>query len=179
MVVTGNHQRLESHQAVRANRIRENQATIQAVEEHQTQTGHTQIPSVSQGVGKTSSPVASHHSVTNRSVAKSHHSSQSQEVSRRRQGYKGKKDPFQSKAERIRPNDPEAVGFGERNTQEPKIVVHTSIISSPIHRNITPSQIENDVVTPDGNLNSDSLWLQMSQFVEKTPKKLSELQASN
>ncbi|MBW0575380.1 hypothetical protein O181_115095 [Austropuccinia psidii MF-1] len=90
MVVTGNHQRLESHLAVRANRTRENQATIQAVEQHLTQTGHTQIPPVSQGVGKTSSPVASHHSGTNRSVAKSHHSSQSQEVSRRRQGYKGK-----------------------------------------------------------------------------------------
>ncbi|MBW0471710.1 hypothetical protein O181_011425 [Austropuccinia psidii MF-1] len=34
--------------------------------------------------------VASHHSGTNRSVAKRHHSSQSLEVSRRRQGYKGK-----------------------------------------------------------------------------------------
>ncbi|MBW0581275.1 hypothetical protein O181_120990 [Austropuccinia psidii MF-1] len=75
---------------VRANRIRNNQATIQAIEEQLTQTGHTQIPSGSQGVGQKSSPVASHHSGTNRSVAKSHHSSQSQEVSRRRQGYKGK-----------------------------------------------------------------------------------------
>ncbi|MBW0518485.1 hypothetical protein O181_058200 [Austropuccinia psidii MF-1] len=75
---------------VRANRIRENQATIQAIEEQLTQTGHTQIPSGSQGAGQISSPVASHHSETNRSVAKSHHSSQSQEVSSRRQGYKGK-----------------------------------------------------------------------------------------
>ncbi|MBW0522331.1 hypothetical protein O181_062046 [Austropuccinia psidii MF-1] len=50
------------------------------------------------------------HSGTNRSVAKSQHSSQSQEVSRRRQGYKGKKqDLLQPKAERVRPNDPEAV----------------------------------------------------------------------
>ncbi|MBW0485196.1 hypothetical protein O181_024911 [Austropuccinia psidii MF-1] len=75
---------------VRANRIRENQATIQAIEEQLTQTGNTQIPSGSQGEGQIISPVAPHHSETNRSVAKSHHSSQSQEASRRRQGYKGK-----------------------------------------------------------------------------------------
>ncbi|MBW0467719.1 hypothetical protein O181_007434 [Austropuccinia psidii MF-1] len=73
----------------RPTRIRENQASIQAIEEQLTQTGHTQIPSGSQGVGQTSSPVASHHSGTNRSVARSHHSSQSQVISKR-QGYKGK-----------------------------------------------------------------------------------------
>ncbi|MBW0506466.1 hypothetical protein O181_046181 [Austropuccinia psidii MF-1] len=61
---------------VRSNRIRENQATIQAIEEQLTKTRHTQIPSGSQGAGHFSSPVASHHSETNRSVAKSHHSSQ-------------------------------------------------------------------------------------------------------
>ncbi|MBW0541569.1 hypothetical protein O181_081284 [Austropuccinia psidii MF-1] len=75
---------------VGANRIRENQATIQAIEEQLTQVGHTHISSASQGAIQISSPVASHHSETNRSVAKSHHYSQSQEVSRRRQGYKGK-----------------------------------------------------------------------------------------
>ncbi|MBW0548593.1 hypothetical protein O181_088308 [Austropuccinia psidii MF-1] len=75
---------------VRENRIRENQATIQAKEEQLTQTGNTQIPSGSQGVGQTSSPAASNHSGTSRSVAKSHHYSQSQKTSRRRQGYKGK-----------------------------------------------------------------------------------------
>ncbi|MBW0479927.1 hypothetical protein O181_019642 [Austropuccinia psidii MF-1] len=75
---------------VREDRIRGNQATIQAIEEQLTQTGHTQIPSGSQGVGQTSSQVASYHSGTNRSVDKSHHSSQSQEASRRRQEYKGK-----------------------------------------------------------------------------------------
>ncbi|MBW0540922.1 hypothetical protein O181_080637 [Austropuccinia psidii MF-1] len=36
---------------VRKNRIRENQATMQAIEEQLTQTGHTQIPSGSQGSG--------------------------------------------------------------------------------------------------------------------------------
>ncbi|MBW0474670.1 hypothetical protein O181_014385 [Austropuccinia psidii MF-1] len=78
---------------VRENRIRENQATTQAIEEQLTQTGNTQIPSGSQGEGQINSPVASNHSERNRSVAKSHHSSPSQEVSRRRQGYKGKKRP--------------------------------------------------------------------------------------
>ncbi|MBW0530763.1 hypothetical protein O181_070478 [Austropuccinia psidii MF-1] len=73
------------HLEVRTNRIKENQATIQAIEEQLTQTGHTKIPSGSQGAAQTSSPVASYHSETNISVAKSHHSSQSQEVSRRRQ----------------------------------------------------------------------------------------------
>ncbi|MBW0480871.1 hypothetical protein O181_020586 [Austropuccinia psidii MF-1] len=74
----------------RETRIRENQATIQAIEEKLTQTGNTQIPSGSQREVQISSPVASHHSGTNRSVAKSHHFSQAQVVSRRRQGYKGK-----------------------------------------------------------------------------------------
>ncbi|MBW0569937.1 hypothetical protein O181_109652 [Austropuccinia psidii MF-1] len=60
----------------RAQRIRKNQGTIQAVEEQLTQTGPTQIPSGSQGAGQISSPVASNHSETNRSVAKIHHSSQ-------------------------------------------------------------------------------------------------------
>ncbi|MBW0492887.1 hypothetical protein O181_032602 [Austropuccinia psidii MF-1] len=69
---------------VRAYNIRDNQATIPAIEERLTQTGHTQIPSGSQGAGQISFPVASYHSEPNRSVAKSHHSSQSQEISRRR-----------------------------------------------------------------------------------------------
>ncbi|MBW0544750.1 hypothetical protein O181_084465 [Austropuccinia psidii MF-1] len=75
---------------VRANRIRENQATIQAIQEQLTKTGNTHIPSGSQKATQISAPVASHHSETNRSVAKSHHSSQSQEIASRRQGYKGK-----------------------------------------------------------------------------------------
>ncbi|MBW0520468.1 hypothetical protein O181_060183 [Austropuccinia psidii MF-1] len=70
----------------RETRIRENQATIQAIKEQLNQRGPTLISSGSQGVDKNSSPVASNHSETNRAVAKSHHSSQSQVVSRRRQG---------------------------------------------------------------------------------------------
>ncbi|MBW0534529.1 hypothetical protein O181_074244 [Austropuccinia psidii MF-1] len=83
---------------------------------------------------------------------------------------------FQPKAERVRPNDPEAVGLGERSAQEPEIVVNTSRISIPNNRNITPTQNEHSVVTPESNLNSDAPWLQMSKFSYKTQKKFAELQ---
>ncbi|MBW0550515.1 hypothetical protein O181_090230 [Austropuccinia psidii MF-1] len=88
-----------------------------------------------------------------------------------------KQDHLQPKKERVRPNDPEAVGFCGRSAQEPEVVVHNSIISSPINRNITPTQIEHNVVTPESNLNSDALWFQMSQFAEKTQKQFAELEA--
>ncbi|MBW0522542.1 hypothetical protein O181_062257 [Austropuccinia psidii MF-1] len=68
-----------------------------------------------------------------------------------------KQEHLQPKAERVRPNYPEAVGFGERSTQEPEVAIHSSSISSPINRDITPTQIEHDVVTPESNLNSNSL----------------------
>ncbi|MBW0480634.1 hypothetical protein O181_020349 [Austropuccinia psidii MF-1] len=87
-----------------------------------------------------------------------------------------KQDHFQPEEERVRPNDLEAVGLGERSTQEPEVAVNISRISSPLNRNITPTLIENNVVTPENNLNSDALWLQMSQFSEKTQKQFSELQ---
>ncbi|MBW0519558.1 hypothetical protein O181_059273 [Austropuccinia psidii MF-1] len=89
-----------------------------------------------------------------------------------------KQDLFQPKAERFRPNDTEAVRLGERSTQEPEIAVHTSRISSPISRNITPTQIEHDVVSPKSNLKSDALWLKISQFSEQTQNWFAELQAS-
>ncbi|MBW0510842.1 hypothetical protein O181_050557 [Austropuccinia psidii MF-1] len=73
-----------------------------------------------------------------------------------------KQDHLQPKEERVRPNDPEAIGFGERSAQKPEVVVHNSILSSPINRNITPTQIEHDVVTCESNLKRDGLWLQMS-----------------
>ncbi|MBW0479070.1 hypothetical protein O181_018785 [Austropuccinia psidii MF-1] len=82
-------------------------------------------------------------------------------------------DFFKIKAERVRPNDPEAVGLGERSAQKPERVVNTSRITSPINRNITPIQIEYNVVTPESNLNSDALWLQM-----KCPNFLSKLKNS-
>ncbi|MBW0586040.1 hypothetical protein O181_125755 [Austropuccinia psidii MF-1] len=52
-------------------------------------------------------------------------------------------------------------------------------MSSPINRNITPIQIDNNVVTPESNLNSDELWLKMSQYAEQTQKQLAELEASH
>ncbi|MBW0590746.1 hypothetical protein O181_130461 [Austropuccinia psidii MF-1] len=88
-----------------------------------------------------------------------------------------KQDLFQQT--RVRPNDPEAVGYGERSAQEPEVVVHNSIISSPINRNITPTQIEHNFGTPESNLNSDELWLQMSQFAEQAQKQFAELEASH
>ncbi|MBW0594196.1 hypothetical protein O181_133911 [Austropuccinia psidii MF-1] len=81
-----------------------------------------------------------------------------------------KQDIFQPKADRVRPNDPEAVRLGERSTQEPERVVHTSRISSLINRNITPTQIGPNVVTHESNLTSNALWLQISQFSEQTQK---------
>ncbi|MBW0535102.1 hypothetical protein O181_074817 [Austropuccinia psidii MF-1] len=74
----------------RAQRIRENQETILAIEGQITQTGPTQIPSGSQGADQIGSPVAAHNSDTNKSMTRSHHYSQFQDDSRRRKGYKGK-----------------------------------------------------------------------------------------
>ncbi|MBW0480651.1 hypothetical protein O181_020366 [Austropuccinia psidii MF-1] len=90
-----------------------------------------------------------------------------------------KQDHIQPEEERVRTNDPEAVGFGERGAQEPEVVVNNFRISSPINRNITPTQIDHNVVTPESNLKGDSLWLQMSQFAEQTQKQFAELQASH
>ncbi|MBW0509505.1 hypothetical protein O181_049220 [Austropuccinia psidii MF-1] len=95
-------------------------------------------------------------------------------------GIQGKKqDIFWPKAEGVRPNDPQAVGLGERSAQEPEIVLNTSRISSPNNRNFTPTQNEHSVVTPEINLKSDEWWLQKSQFTEKTQKQFSEIQESH
>ncbi|MBW0472470.1 hypothetical protein O181_012185 [Austropuccinia psidii MF-1] len=90
-----------------------------------------------------------------------------------------KQDHLQPEEERVRPNDPEAGRFGERSAQEPEVVVNNSRISSPINRNITPTQMEHNVVTPESNLKSDALWLQMTQYAEQTQKQHSELEASH
>ncbi|MBW0586879.1 hypothetical protein O181_126594, partial [Austropuccinia psidii MF-1] len=93
---------------------------------------------------------------------------------------KGKKqDHLQPEEEIVRPSNPEAVGFGERSTQEPELGVNNSRISSPINRNITPTQIEHNVVTPESNLNSDSLWLQMSQYSDQTQNQFAEVEGSH
>ncbi|MBW0504120.1 hypothetical protein O181_043835 [Austropuccinia psidii MF-1] len=89
-----------------------------------------------------------------------------------------KQDHLQPKGEIFGPNDPEALGYGERSAQEPEVAVHSCRISSPINRNITPTQIEHNVVTPESNLNSNALWLQMSQYSEQTQQQFAELEAS-
>ncbi|MBW0483788.1 hypothetical protein O181_023503 [Austropuccinia psidii MF-1] len=58
-----------------------------------------------------------------------------------------KQDHLQPEEQRVRPNDPGAVGFGERSAQDPEVVINNSRISSPINRNITPTQIECQPVT--------------------------------
>ncbi|MBW0468160.1 hypothetical protein O181_007875 [Austropuccinia psidii MF-1] len=73
-------------------------------------------------------------------------------------GEREKQDLLQPQVERVRLKNPEAVGPGERRAQEPEISVDTSRISSPINKNITPTQNEHNVVTPESNLNSDKLW---------------------
>ncbi|MBW0501204.1 hypothetical protein O181_040919 [Austropuccinia psidii MF-1] len=83
-----------------------------------------------------------------------------------------KQHHLQPREERVRSNDPETVEFGERIAQEPEVVIHSSRVSSPINRNITPTQIEHNVFTPENNLKSDELWLQISQFAEQTKKQL-------
>ncbi|MBW0499700.1 hypothetical protein O181_039415 [Austropuccinia psidii MF-1] len=86
----------------------------------------------------------------------------------RKQGKK--QDHIQPEEERVRPIDPEAVRFGERSAEEPEAVVNNSRMSSPINKNNTPTQIDHNVVTHESNVKSDALWLQMSQFSEKTQK---------
>ncbi|MBW0542033.1 hypothetical protein O181_081748 [Austropuccinia psidii MF-1] len=81
-----------------------------------------------------------------------------------------KQDHLQPEEGRVRPNDPEAIGFGEGSSQEPELFVNNPRVSSPINRNITPTQVEHNVFTSESNLNSDALWLQMSQFSDQTQK---------
>ncbi|MBW0488260.1 hypothetical protein O181_027975 [Austropuccinia psidii MF-1] len=88
-------------------------------------------------------------------------------------------DLFSTKAERVRPNDPETVGIGERIAQEPEVVVNHSRTSSPLNRNITPTQIEHNTVSPESSFNRDALQLQMFQYAEQTQKQFAELEASH
>ncbi|MBW0496726.1 hypothetical protein O181_036441 [Austropuccinia psidii MF-1] len=90
-----------------------------------------------------------------------------------------KQDLFQPQEERVRTNNTEDVGLGERTTQEPAIVVNTSRISSPTNRNITPTQNEHDIAKPESNLKSDQLWLQIYRFSVQTKEKFDELHRRN
>ncbi|MBW0580192.1 hypothetical protein O181_119907 [Austropuccinia psidii MF-1] len=86
---------------------------------------------------------------------------------------------LQPEEERVRPYDSEAVGFGKRSAQEPEVALNYSRISSPGNRNITPTQNEHKIVTSESNINSDTLWLQISQYAEKSAKQFAELEASH
>ncbi|MBW0497700.1 hypothetical protein O181_037415, partial [Austropuccinia psidii MF-1] len=146
----GNNHRLESHQAV-------------------------QTPG---GEGKKDMGESSHYPSYRRTAAPDRAYSDSFRLTRRRI-QRQKQDHLQPEEERVRPNDPEAVGFGERSAQEPEVVVNNFRISSPINRNITPTKIDHNVVTTENKLKSDALWLQMSQCAEQTQKKFEELEASH
>ncbi|MBW0588889.1 hypothetical protein O181_128604 [Austropuccinia psidii MF-1] len=98
----------------------------------------------------------------------------------RHQQINDQKSPlFTIPGERVRPHDPEVVGFGERSAQDPEVALNHSRISSPSNRTITSTQIEHNIVTPESNINSDALWLQMSQYAEQTQKQFAELEASH
>ncbi|MBW0542789.1 hypothetical protein O181_082504 [Austropuccinia psidii MF-1] len=86
---------------------------------------------------------------------------------------------LQPEEEIFRPYVPEDVGFGKRSAQEPEVVVKHSRISSPSNRNINRTQTEHNIVTSESNINSDTLWLQISQYAEQSAKQLAELEASH
>ncbi|MBW0555193.1 hypothetical protein O181_094908 [Austropuccinia psidii MF-1] len=161
----GNHQRLESYQAV-------------------------QTPG---GKGKQDKGESSHYPSYKRTVKPDRAYSNSFSLTRsrpnqlssgftpfRNQQVNDQESPcFTIAGERVRPNDPEVVGFGERIEKEPEVAVNHSRISSPINRNITPTQIEHNAVSTGSNLKSDALWLQMSQYAEQSQKQFAELEASH
>ncbi|MBW0470735.1 hypothetical protein O181_010450 [Austropuccinia psidii MF-1] len=181
----GNHQRMESHQAVQTSQGEDNQDKGES--SHYSSYSRTAEPDRAYSDSfrlKSSRPTH----LSSGFIPFRHQNISGQESQfftipcsfqekTRIQGEK--QDIFQAKAEIVRPNDPEAVGLGERSTQESEIVVNTSRISSPNNGSITPTQNEQSVVTPEINLNSDALWLQMSQFSEKTQKQFAELQGSH
>ncbi|MBW0531439.1 hypothetical protein O181_071154 [Austropuccinia psidii MF-1] len=155
----GNHQRLESHQAVQTPGG-EDSFRLTSSRLNQLSSGFTAFRN--QQISGQESPFFTI-------------SGSFQEKTR----IQGKRqDHLQPEEEKVRPNDPEAVGFGERSEQEPEVVLNNSIISSAINRNITPTHIKHNVITPASNLNSDALWLQMSQYAEQTQNQFAELEGN-
>ncbi|MBW0493343.1 hypothetical protein O181_033058 [Austropuccinia psidii MF-1] len=159
----GNHQRLESHQAVQT----------PGGEGKQDKGDSSHYPSYR----RTADPDRAYSDSFRFTRSRPNQLSRIFQEKTRIQGQK--QDHLQPEEGGVRPNDPEAVGFGERGAQEPEVAVNNSRISSPINRNMTPTQIEYNVVTPESNLNSNALWLQMSQFAEQTPKQFAEPEASH
>ncbi|MBW0476122.1 hypothetical protein O181_015837 [Austropuccinia psidii MF-1] len=159
----GNHQRMESHQAV----------WIPGGDGNQAKGESSHYPSYR----RTDEPDRSYYDSFRITRSRPTQLSSIFQEKTRIQGQK--QDFFKPKADRVRPSDPEAVRIGERSTQDPEIVVNTFRISSSNNKNITPTQNEPSVVTAEINLNSDALWLQMSQYAEKTQRQFAELQESH
>ncbi|MBW0491730.1 hypothetical protein O181_031445 [Austropuccinia psidii MF-1] len=85
-------------------------------------------------------------------------------------------DFFQPEEERVKPYGPEIVGPVERSTKKQQRVVNTSNEAiSPKIRNDVSAHIENNVVTPESTMSSNTLWLQFSQFLEQTHKEFEKL----
>ncbi|MBW0568293.1 hypothetical protein O181_108008 [Austropuccinia psidii MF-1] len=79
---------------------------------------------------------------------------------------------FQTEVKGIRPFYPEIVRPDERSTKKQQIAVNNSNrIRNPATRSITPTQMKYNVVSPESNLNSDQLLLQMSQLAVKNQEK--------
>ncbi|MBW0530541.1 hypothetical protein O181_070256 [Austropuccinia psidii MF-1] len=126
--------------------IRENQATIQAIDETVNKKEHTMIPSYLQGFP-------------------------GEEKDKR-----AEQNFFQPEEERVRTTSPEAVEIGKRSTEETDIVVNTSHrISTPTIRNAILTQNKHIVVKTESNINSNALLLQMYQFPEQAKKEFERL----
>ncbi|MBW0507456.1 hypothetical protein O181_047171 [Austropuccinia psidii MF-1] len=159
----GNHQRLESHQAVQT----------PGGEVKQDKGESSYYPSYR----RTTDPDREYSDSFRITRSRPNQLCRSFQEKTRIQGQKH--DHLQAKEGRVIPNDPEAVGFGEISAKAPEVAVHNSRSSSTINRNINPTQIEHNVVTPESNSNSDALWLKMCQFSEQTQKQFAELEESH
>ncbi|MBW0575641.1 hypothetical protein O181_115356 [Austropuccinia psidii MF-1] len=86
---------------------------------------------------------------------------------------------FQPEAERVRSYDPEIAGPVARSTKKQKTVVNTSNeASSPMIRNDISTHMKHNVVIPESNISSNTIWLEFSQFLEKTQKEFERLHES-
>ncbi|MBW0541237.1 hypothetical protein O181_080952 [Austropuccinia psidii MF-1] len=86
-------------------------------------------------------------------------------------------DFFQPEVERVRSYDPELVGPSKRSIKKQQTVVNTfNEASSPRIRNDISTQTQHNVVIPESNISSNTLWSQFSQFVEQNQKEFERLQ---
>ncbi|MBW0568012.1 hypothetical protein O181_107727 [Austropuccinia psidii MF-1] len=67
----------------------------------------------------------------------------------------------------------------EKYKKQQIAVNNSNRIRDPATKSITPTQMKYNVVTPESNLNSDQLWLQMSQLAVKNQEKFDEPHSRN